>query len=278
MKTIRVFPRKTKATPDDELARFDSPSLFDEADKIDISVTFTWDIPKAEQLYNEWKKVSSNIHIGGPAYNDRGGEFIPGEYIKLGYVMTSRGCPNNCWFCYVPRREGTIRELKIKEGYNLLDSNILACSKEHIKSVFAMLKKQKERPRFTGGLEAKRMEPWIAQEIVSLNPSSAYFAYDTPDDYEPLVYAAELLKNAGARLRNYSCYVLIGYKNDTLEKAELRLKRVLQLGMFPMAMLYNNREGLDDGIKWKQFQREWANRYIVGSKLRLNKLASSDRL
>lgn len=43
-KIIRVFPTRTNATPNDELARIrETPSLFDEADEVHISVTFTWD-------------------------------------------------------------------------------------------------------------------------------------------------------------------------------------------------------------------------------------------
>jgi hypothetical protein len=40
---IRVFPRRTRATPDDDLARFGPPDLFDEADEVHVSVTFTYD-------------------------------------------------------------------------------------------------------------------------------------------------------------------------------------------------------------------------------------------
>lgn len=50
---IRVFPSKTSATPNDDLVRIHTtPSLFDEADEVHISVTFTWDIPWAEWLRN----------------------------------------------------------------------------------------------------------------------------------------------------------------------------------------------------------------------------------
>lgn len=51
MRLIRVFPRTTKATPDDELVRFGPPGLFDEADEVHISVAFTYDKPYAETPY-----------------------------------------------------------------------------------------------------------------------------------------------------------------------------------------------------------------------------------
>ena len=269
---IRVFPRRTKATPDDENVRFTEPNLFDEADEVKVSVTWTWDKQRGEELAEAWRSVTSRVSIGGPAYDDPGDEFEPGLYLKYGYIITSRGCPNNCWFCLVPKREGNIRELEIKNGYNILDSNLLACSEDHIKRVFTMLERQLIRPRFTGGLEAKRMKPWIAERLRELNPLTVYFAYDTFDDYEPLIEACKMLREAGALTdtnRIYSCYVLIGYKGDIFEKAEKRLHQVLRLGLMPMAMLYNRGEDREDKREWRKFQREYANRIIVGSKLSL---------
>jgi hypothetical protein len=268
MKVIRVFPRKTSASPIDENVRFELPNIFDEADSIRISVTFTDDRSRAENLYRSWRHISKDIEIGGPAYDDCGSDFIPGMYVKKGLVFTSRGCPNNCWFCYTPKREGSIRELKIYDGYNILDSNLLACSEEHIRSVFTMLSKQKEKPRFTGGLDTELVKPWIAESIVKLNPSSAYFAYDTPSAFEPLVEAWNMFKKAGVSktTHNYQVYVLIGYGSDTLEKAKYRLDSVLELGLMPLAMLYNKgNENKEEG--WSKLQREYANKIIVGSKL-----------
>lgn len=269
MKIIRVFPRKTKATPDDDLVRFDKPKKYDVADEVHVSVSWSWDKPKAELLAEAWRKVAPRVLVGGPAYDDPGSEFIPGRYVKHGYVITSRGCPNKCWFCSVPKREGVIRELKICDGYNVLDSNLLACSENHIMRVFEMLARQKEKPRFTGGLEAKRMTPEIARALRQLKPASAYFAYDTPDDYEPLRQAWRMLRDEGETNsgRAWSCFVLIGYKNDTFEKAEKRLLSVLRLGLMPMAMLFNRGVGRGDEKEWKKFQREWANKILVGIKM-----------
>lgn len=269
MKLIRVFPRKTNATPDDENVRFSEPGLFDIADEVRVSVAWTWDKQRGEDLAEAWRVVTDKVSIGGPAYDDPGGEFEPGMYVKHGYVMTSRGCPNNCWFCSVPKREGAIREIEIKDGFNVLDSNLLACSERHIRKVFDMLSRQPRKPRFTGGLEAKLMKPWIAERLSSLKPDSAYFAYDTPDDYEPLEAACRMLRDVGVTNyhREFSCYVLVGYNGDTFEKAERRVNQVLGLGLMPMAMLYNKAEGRGDRREWIKFQREFANRVIVGTKL-----------
>ena len=80
----RVFPRRTKATPDDELAFIGDPPLLllPEIDEVHISVAFTYDIPEAERLAFQWEMAGVPVKVGGPAYNEPGGEFIPGMYLN----------------------------------------------------------------------------------------------------------------------------------------------------------------------------------------------------
>lgn len=271
MVIARVFPRITKATPHDELSFFDAPGMFlPPIDEVHVSVAFTYDLPKAEWLAEQWEGVAP-VKIGGPALNNPGGEFIPGRYIKPGYVITSRGCPNKCWFCSVWRREGSeIRELEVKEGNNILDDNLLACSDQHIREVFAMLKKQSYgQPMFTGGLEAARLQDWHCEELRKVKPKEMFFAYDTPDDYEPLVEAGKKLLRAGFTTASHAlrAYVLIGWPKDTFEEAEKRLWQTIKAGFMPMAMLYRDKRGLVEK-EWARFQRTWANPYIIGTKTR----------
>jgi hypothetical protein len=141
MKIARVFPRKTVASPDDELSFFKEPPLLGmpEVDEVHVSVAFTYDMQYAEYLAEQWKALGVPVKMGGPAFDQPGGEFIPGRYLKHGYVITSRGCPNRCWFCKVPEREGfCLRELPITEGWNVMDDNLLTCSEDHIRKVFDM--------------------------------------------------------------------------------------------------------------------------------------------
>lgn len=270
MKIARVFPRKTNATPVDEYTFFDAPGMFlPEINEVHVSVAFTYDIPKAEQLAEAWGHIAP-VKIGGPAMDEPGGEFIPGMYLKPGYVITSRGCPNNCWFCSVRRREGELRELEIKEGNNVLDDNLLACSPEHFEQVCEMLKQQTFGPvMLTGGLEAARLTDFHIERLLEVKPKEMFFANDTPDDYEPLVFAGKRLKEAGFTNSDHSlrAYVLVGYPKDTFEQAEKRLKQTIQAGFMPMAMLYRNKKG-EVAKKWERFQREWANPWIVGTKMR----------
>jgi hypothetical protein len=269
MKIIRVFPRHTNATPTDPLAFVGLPTLFSEADKIHISVTFTWDLPEAERLEKQWRVIAP-VEIGGPATGQRGEEFIPGMYLKDGYIITSRGCPNRCWFCSVWRREGeSIRELPVKDGWNILDDNLLACSDSHIMEVFTMVKRQNRKPHFTGGLEAARLKLWHIQELVKIKPKELFFAYDGPEDREPLYEAGKLLLSNGFN-RSSNClraYVLIGYPGDTLETAEHRLYETMEAGFLPMAMLYRGKSG-ERSPDWRRFAWQWCRPAIFSKTYR----------
>lgn len=264
MRIIRVFPRKTKATPDDDLVRFGPPDLFDEADEVHISVTFTWDLPLAERLARAWSPVAPVI-IGGPATGEAGGVFVPGRYVKRGYVITSRGCNNHCWFCSVWKREGKTHTLPITEGNNVLDDNLLACPDDHVRAVFRMLQGQRD-VQFTGGLEAKILKPWHVEEMAKLRLRQAFFAYDTPDDLEPLVEAGKVLQEANITFRNRKAraYVLCGYPKDTFEAADKRMRQTVAAGFMPMAMLFRDTEGRRDK-EWMRWQRQWARPAIISS-------------
>lgn len=260
---IRVFPRKTKATPCDDKVFFGGPPLFPLEDRdVHISVTFTWDKPKAEWIATQWQQQDYKVSIGGPAYDDRGGEFVPGQYLKAGYTITSRGCNNKCWFCPAWRREGNIRELYIRDGWRVMDNNLLQCSEEHIRRVFIMLQKQPIPVGFFGGLEAKILKDWHIDLLTTVRLSRCYFAYDTENDYEPLVVAAQKIfacqTGFTKRRHIFGCYVLIGYAGDTISAAENRLQRVKELGFVPFAMLYKDDKRMQEP-NWITFQSRWAN-------------------
>jgi hypothetical protein len=238
-----------------------------EIDEVHVSVAFTYDMPRAERLAKEWEAVGVPVKLGGPAFNEKGGDFIAGRYLNRGYVITSRGCPNRCWFCSVPKREGyELRELPIVDGWNVLDDNLLACSDDHIKAVFEMLGRQEHKPIFTGGLEAKRLQPWHVELLREAKTQRLYMAYDTPDDYEPLVEAGKMLIQGGftAASHKMCAYVLIGFPNDTFSKAEKRLNETLAAGIMPYAMLYRDKKGQVDS-EWKKFQRRWLRPAIVAA-------------
>jgi hypothetical protein len=269
LRLIRVFPRRTKASPLDPLAYFGPPDLFAEADEVHISVAFTYDKPQAEQLAEQWRFVAPT-KVGGVAYGDPGQEFIPGRYVKDGYIFTSRGCPRRCWFCSVWKRDPVPRLLPVVEGWNILDDNLLACPRAHVEAVFAMLRRQDRRIEFTGGLEALALEDYHVDLLASLKPRpTMFFAYDPGDAFETLEHAARRLIAAGFRpeAHRMRVYVLIGYPKDTLALAEARLRSMSAIGFTPMAMLWRpetpSQEKWLPDARWRGFQRLWARPAII---------------
>lgn len=266
-KLIRVFPRKTRQTPTDEgvLIR-PLPLVRPDAEEIRISVAFTYDLPWAYHMQELW---GEGVSVGGPATGQPSGEFVPGLYLKRGNIITSRGCPNRCAHCSVWRREPGLRELPIHDGWNIQDDNLLACSRKHIRAVFAMLLRQKRPVVFTGGLEAARLEDWHIDLLSLLRSPTLWFAYDTPDDFEPLVVTAKKLRDAGFHFAGHRicCYVLCGTPKDDMRAAEARIRSVMELGYFPQAMVYRDQRGKITP-EWRTFGRQWANKTIVGAMIR----------
>jgi hypothetical protein len=272
VRLIRVFPRRTKATPNDDLAYFGPPDLFARADEVHVDCTFTYDKPAAERLAEQWRQVAP-VKVGGVAYGDAGAEFVPGKYIKHGYTFTSRGCPRRCWFCSVWKRDPVPRLLPIQEGWNVLDDNLLACPRPHVEAVFHMLRRQRRRVEFTGGLEALALEDYQVGLLADLKPRpSCCFAYDPGDAFETLQSAGRRLLAAGftAASHRLRCYVLIGYPKDTFAAAESRLWAIAGVGFTPMAMLWRPETPSQDrwtpSPDWRAFQRRWARPAIIHAK------------
>jgi hypothetical protein len=271
VRLARVFPRVTRATPDDDLAFYGPPNLFAEADEVHVSVTFIADKTKAEILAEQWQRIAP-VKIGGVAYGDPGEDFTPGKYIRHGYTFTSRGCPERCWFCSVWKRSPKITPIAIQDGWNILDDNLLACPEGHFRAVLEMLARQDRRVEFTGGLQAARLRDWHVELLANLKPRPVcFFAYDPGDAFETMRVAAEKMLGAGFtrashRLRTF---VLIGYPKDTFEKAEERLREMMSIGFTPYAMLWEpetpSAEKWRPAPAWKKFQRSWARPAIIHS-------------
>ena len=108
-----------------------------------------------------------------------------------------------------------------------------------------MLSNEKHRAEFTGGLEAARFDLWAAARIGDVKPEQLFFAYDTPDDWEPLKNAVDLCWRYGFTRASHAvrAYVLCGYPNDSIAAASARMGQVLEIGVTPMAMLWRDQNG-----------------------------------
>jgi hypothetical protein len=260
-KIVRVFPERTAMTPDDSYVFVGHPPLGfllpppDMVDEVHISVVFTWHKRVAEnQLQQEWDNIyPGKVRIGGPAYDSiecPAGNFLGSLYLKSGVTITSRGCPNNCWFCFVPKREGKVRELPIVPGFHVQDNNLTACKRGHVESVFKMLSEQRDHVNFSGGLECARIlsHDWFVQLMVDQikHIRQIFVAFDDEARGNVTRKGICLLREKGFTRRQIRCFVLAGYpenvehsvEKDTIQKAIDRCERVWDWGALPFMMLY----------------------------------------
>lgn len=255
---IRVFPFRTKWTPDDELSFVGDPPLFrpeDRSTPVRVSVTFTWHRAEAERIARSWSALYDDVRIGGPAYGDPGGEFTPGRFLKKGCTITSRGCVKKCGWCV--ERFNPQRLIGIKPGWIVQDSNLLACPEAHVRAVFEMLRSQGRAIYFNGGLDKHFLKDWHRELFDSVRIGELWFACDVSSDLPWLERAAGILD--GIPVEKRRCYTMIGYDAETLGESEKRLERVFELGFLPFCQLYRPDQGSKEySTEWRALARKWS--------------------
>lgn len=238
-----------------------------QGDEVWISVVFTWDTALAESMANYYQNiVGAVVKLGGPAYGDPGGEFTPGLFTAPGVTITSRGCPKQCPWCYVPKREGGLRYLEIKEGNCIQDNNIIACNKAHKDKVWAMLRKQRG-VSLRGGLDAHFLKDEDVESIRGLRLADLFLAYDHDNNRSVALRAISKFRRAGVPQSKIRCYALVGFDGDTIEAAEDRCRHIYAYGGMPFAQLYDKCADADL-TEWKRMARRWSRPAIYKDMMR----------
>ena len=256
---IRVFPKRTSYTPDDDYVFIGLPPLREyipEHKEVHVSCTFTWDKAECEELAHQWRGATDKpVKLGGLAYGSPAEGFMQGMYIHKKFVFTTRGCNNKCPHCVVWKMEGKLRELPICEGNNIQDNNFLQASRAHKDKVFAMLRTQKAIC-FKGGLQADLIDDHFVGNITNLRISELWLACDSDTALPGFKRAARKLSKAGFNREKIKCYALIG---DDMDKNEARLREIYESGAMPFAMLY--RDFTDKKTEYskdfQRFARQW---------------------
>ncbi len=259
---IRVFPKRTSYTPDDDYTFVGMPpaisdSFIPEHREIHVSCIFSWDKAYAEDLAFQWEcRTDKPVKLGGPAFGSPAEDFIQGMYIKPNIIFSTRGCNNNCPWCCVPKLEGPLRELPITPGNIIQDNNFLQARRCHREKLFAMLKTQR-LICFKGGLEANLVDDHFVEAVRGLRIDEMWLACDTDGSLQYFKKACAMLVKAGFNREKIKCYVLIG---DDMDKNEARLQEVYHAGAMPFAQLYQPYEGKKKRYSddWNKFHRMWS--------------------
>ncbi len=258
-------------TPIDDMAFVGNPPLpgfrpkF--PDEIHVSICFTWDRQEGERLAEAWAEQYPGVQvkIGGPAMDSCPNGFVPGFYVKQGVTFTTRGCNNNCPWCFVPEREGKLKEIyNFAPGYILNDNNILQASHAHLERVAKMLKAQKKPAIFSGGIDARCVDDWVAEWFRDIKIQEIFLAADTNGALRPLEKAMSKLSFLSRRKKRV--YTMVGYGGETIDAATERLEAVWELGGLPFAQLYQPADHwIEYGDDWKRLSRAWSRPAIMFS-------------
>lgn len=208
-----------------------------------LSVPFTWLLDEAEGLAQAHK---GPVVAGGPAvklmgapWADETPDECPFDVLAMHNpcaTFTTRGCPNQCRFCAVPKTEGEFRELAIwKPAPIVCDNNLTAASPAHFERVIESLMPF-PLVDFNQGFEARRFEAWHAEALRRPRRVVLRFAFDHTRDEGALARAMDIAKAAG--LRDCRVMVLFGF-DDTPEDAIYRCEWIRAHKALPCPMRYH---------------------------------------
>ena len=160
------------------------------------------------------------------------------------YGFLTRGCPNNCPFCIVTKKEGfcskKVADLKQfwrdQKEIKLLDANILACKERE--NLFQQLINSNAYIDYTQGLDARLIDDDVANLICKTKIRMVHFAFDLMKNEEGIlkglkIFAKYFQKDERAK----RVYILTNY-NTTLQEDWYRVKKVTELGYTPYIMIY----------------------------------------
>lgn len=162
---------------------------------------------------------------------------------KFATGFLTRGCPRNCGFCIVGKKEGLcshqVADLsEFWRGQNeikLLDPNLLAC-RNHEK-LLIQLANSKARVDFTQGIDIRLTNPDNISLLNNIKTTRIHFAWDNPkqnlEKYFKRFSELTNIKSAG----NKVVYVLTNF-NSTIEEDLYRIYTLRDWGYYPYVMIY----------------------------------------
>lgn len=214
-----------------------------------------------DDTYTSWQEPVINadhIHFGGTGYDIE--NKLPPEIenqcpdyslypqFTESHGSLTRGCPNNCSFCIVSRKEGrkSVQVADLDEFHRgqrevkLLDPNLLAC-KDH-ERLLQQLIDSKVRVDFTQGLDARLLNPDNIELLQKVKKKLVHFAWDT-DNHSGLILSnlQKYKECTGVHRSKAIVYVLTNYDTD-FQFDLYRVDTLRQIGLDPYVMIYDKGE------------------------------------
>lgn len=186
------------------------------------------------------------------------------------YGFLTRGCPNNCSFCCVSKKEGLIshKVADLSEWWDgqkeiiLMDANILAC-RQHLE-LLEQLAKSGAIVDFCQGLDARFINEKNLKVLSRIKIKCTHFAFDFMKNEKRIIKGLKLAKeNLKLNERNAIVYMLTNF--DTTIKEDLfRVKAIEQAGYLPDVRIYR-KNALPKRHILRDLQRWCNNRFVYRS-------------
>jgi hypothetical protein len=250
----------------DEYSNMDMTAI--QADKIIYGGTgFAMSISDGKEVYEKSKDVilPNEIEHIYPDY-----DLYPELTKDKAYGFLTRGCPNNCSFCIVSKKEGLIshKVADLSEWWRgqkeiiLLDPNILAC-KQHLE-LLEQLADSGATVDFCQGLDARFITEKNLEVLSRIKIKALHFAFDFMKNEKRIIKGLELAKKKlKTNDRNAIVYMLTNY-DTTIQQDLYRVNTIIKAGYSPDIRIYR-KNSLPKKHILRDLQRWCNNRYIFRS-------------
>ena len=208
------------------------------------------------------------------------------------YGFLTRGCPNRCKWCVVPRKEGAIRPyMDIEEIITpsrrkavLMDNNILAAGDYALEQLRKIIR-LKIRVDFNQALDARLVNEENAELLAQIQwiERRIRFGCDTPAQVEECERAMELINAFGYTGQNFlytmlnanfvECYNCIYHfwEHNQRLVAQHRKSRV-----YPYAQPFRDPNNPDRPVpEWQKDMARWVNKKMIFDKMSFEEYITS---
>ena len=183
---------------------------------------------------------------------------------KTAYGFLTRGCPNRCKWCVVPKKEGNITpymdvdEIAVEGRTNLIlmDNNILA-SDYGLQQIEKIIRR-KYRVDFNQGLDARLVTDEVARMLAKVKwIKRIRFGCDTPAQIAECERAISLLDKYGYRGEYFLYCIIIDFKESIRRISHWRTNKRVIVHAQPYRELDNPAQVIP---QWQKDMAHWADR------------------
>lgn len=247
----------------DEYSQIDMTAI-NSAEIINGGTGFVITVENGEEVYNKKddKPLPYEIEHQCPDYS-----LYPKLTKNKAYGFLTRGCPNNCGFCIVSKKEGlcSVKVADLSEWWDgqkeivLLDPNILACRDR--KELLQQLIDSGARVDFTQGLDARFITEEIAGLLNRINTKMWHFAFDFMKNEKRIIRGLQTFVDI-VKPNRRCCFIYVLTNYDTCFTEDYyRVKKIQEIGLDPDIRIYR-KNSLPKRHIVKDLQR-WCNNRAV---------------